>query len=474
MSEPVPHTVVGLLASSSARVIDCHGTVRTAADILKAGIQLAGRLTAAGIAPGDRVAVQMTNTPCYLDLLAAAAIGRFVIMSVNTRFSDSLAASLIQRSGARLVLRDSAEVAALPERVEVNAAETQPEDRFVIFTTSGTTSDPKLVVHSQRSIAHHAAEVARTFGYTAASTVLIPLPLCGTFALTALFGAVAGNATIVVPEVFDVADVAGLIETHQVTSMHAPDDAFHRLLESGANLGSITTAGYGRFNSSLDGIVERALVHGLRLSGIYGMSEVQALYSFRQPSEPDSTRWLAGGTLTSPTADYRVVDGELQLKGPSLFEGYLRDGGSEVDAALTAANHDDGWFRTGDLAEAEGPRSFRFVTRLGDTMRLGGFLVAPAEIEAAILELAEIVAAQVVAVDLPAGSRPVAFVLMAAGETLDEHRVITHCQATLAKFKSPVRVVALDAFPVTDGPNGVKIQRTQLRSQAKDLLGEQT
>ena len=266
MSEPVPHTVVGLLASSTARVIDCHGTVRTAADILKNGIQLAGRLTAAGI----------------------------------------------------------------------------------------------------------------------------------------------------------------------------------------------------------------ALAHGLRLSGIYGMSEVQALYSFRQPSEPDSTRWRAGGTLTSPTADYRVVDGELQLKGPSLFEGYLRDGGSEVDAALTAANHDDGWFRTGDLAEAEGPRSFRFVTRLGDTMRLGGFLVAPAEIEAAILELAEIVAAQVVAVDLSAGSRPVAFVLMAAGETLNEHRVITHCQATLAKFTSPVRVVALEAFPVTDGPNGVKIQRAQLRSQAKDLLGEQT
>lgn len=485
MSAP-PQTVVDLLSGSSSTIVDGEGNARTTAELLEAGRGLAERLAQAGVGPGDRVAVQMENVPEYLDLLAAAAIGRFVIMSVNTRFSPPLAESLISRSGARLVLRDPADVAALPD-VSVSSLPTSaepepalprspepesasPDDRYVVFTTSGTTSAPKLVVHGQRSIAHHAAEVAPHFGYTADSTVLIPLPLCGTFALATFMGAVAGDATVIVPERFQLDQTAALVRDYAVTSLHAPDDLFQRLLNTDADLTSITTAGYGRFNSSLDGIVERAAARGLPLSGLYGMSEVQALFSFRRPSEPAETRWLAGGTLTSPTADYRVVDGELQVKGPSLFEGYLRDGGDELDQDLTAANHDDGWFRTGDLAEAEGPRSFRFITRLGDTMRLGGFLVAPTEIETALLEVNGVAEAQVVAVDLPTGARPVAFVIPTPGALVDESAAIEHCRRTLATFKAPVRVIPVSEFPVTDGPNGVKIQRAKLRTMAADLF----
>src|SRR5690606_16287881 len=123
------------------------------------------------------------------------------------------------------------------------------------------------------------------------------------------------------------------------------------------------------------------------LTGLYGMSEVQALFALRDPSGDAATRSRAGGTLVSPRAAYRVVDGELQVRGPSLFAGYLAEGGVELDAELTARHHDDGWFRTGDLAEAEGPRTFDYVARLGDALRLGGFLVAPAEIEAVLLEI---------------------------------------------------------------------------------------
>lgn len=468
-----PCTVVELFEASTAQIIDDSGRARTTRQILEAGTVLSARLSAAGVRPGDRVAVQMTNVPEYLDLLAAAAVGRFVIMSVNTRFAGPLAASLIERSGAGVLVRSPSDLAALPpaDPPGPDHAPT-PDDRYVIFTTSGTTSAPKLVVHAQRSIAHHAAETAVAFGWTPESTVLIPLPLCGTFALATLMGAIAGDATIVVPERFDTDQTAALIEQHGVTTMHGPDDMFHRLLATDADLSSIDTAGYGRFNSSLDGIVDRAAERGVPLSGVYGMSEVQALFARRPSSAPPEQRWVAGGDLVSLDAEYRVVDGELQLKGPSLFEGYLADGGAHLDAELAATNFDDGWFCTGDLAEVEGPRSFRFVTRLGDTMRLGGFLVAPVEIETALLERPEVAAAQVVAVDLPNGARPVAFVLLAEGEALDEQGAIVHCQNSLALFKAPVRIVAVDAFPVTDGPNGVKIQRSVLRSQAAELLSD--
>lgn len=468
-------TVVDLLERSSAVMVDEHGTERSCGDILRAGRLLAQDLGAHGLLRGDRIAVQMPNGPRYLDLLVAAAVGGFVVMSVNLRFGDGLANSIIERSGARLTVRSQSdlppELSAPESSAVIPPPGSTPDDRFVIFTTSGTTSAPKLVVHQHRSIVDHAVDVATAFGYTQSSVVLLPLPLSGVFGFTTFWAAVAGNATVVLPQAFHAEETGRLIEHHRVTSMHGSDDMFHRLLDTEHDLSSIQQAGYARFNSALDGIVERCETRGVPLAGLYGMSEVQALYSFRgAPGRAIAERWKAGGNLVSPGADRRVVEGELQLRGPSLFEGYLADGGAEIDRELTAANFDDGWFKTGDLAVEDGPRSFEYVARIGDVMRLGGYLVAPTEIEATIMTLDEIAQAQVVAVDREQGARPVAFVILEPDAQLDEQAVIDHCAATLARFKCPVRVVAVDEFPTTNGPNGVKIQRAKLRIMGADLM----
>jgi len=493
-------TVVELLERSTSPLVvendgewidlDCRA-------LLDRGAQIAASFSVAGLVAGDRVAVQMDNGLSYLEVLAACAVGRFVAMSVNSRFSDQLAESLIARSGATLTIRsrdDLASAGATTAATGSSADVANPADRFVIFTTSGTTSAPKLVVHQQRSIAVHAGDVADRFGYNADSVMLMTLPLCGTFGLTAFAGALAGHSRLIIPTSFDAQQAGSLVEQHGVTTMHGSDDMFHRLLLTDADLSTIEVAGYGRFNSSLDGIVSIAEKRGVRLAGLYGMSEVQALFTFRDPTEPLELREPGGGSLTSAAAAYRVVvdqgdEGELQLQGPSLFEGYLADGGAEIDLELTRSNFDGAWFRTGDLAKAERPTSFQFLTRMGDVLRLSGFLVAPAEIEAALIEVDGIAAAQVVAVERPNGNRPVAFVLLdddpslnrdtpfddtpfddAAFDDALEQRAIAHCRETLAKFKAPVRVVPLDAFPVTDGPNGVKIQRAKLRKHAAGLF----
>jgi len=139
------------------------------------------------------------------------------------------------------------------------------------------------------------------------------------------------------------------------------------------------------------------------------------------------------------------------------------DGDPEATAAAFTA---DGWFRTGDLARLDGDGGFTFVGRQGDLLRLSGFLVSPLEIEERILELPGIAAAQVVEATSPQGSRPVAFVVLAPGVSLDEAAVIAHCRAGLAAFKAPVRVVALAEFPNVIGPNGLKIQRARLQDMA--------
>jgi fatty-acyl-CoA synthase len=455
-------TVVEMFDASASVLRLDDGVETTGSRLVDEGRRLAAWLAARGVERGDRVAVRLPNGPDYLRLLLACAAGGFVAVSVNTRYNDREAAELIARSGARPFELDDGWRSFTPADLVGGR-----DDPFVVFTTSGTTSRPKMVLHQQRSIADHAPDVAAGFGLTGADVVLAVMPFCGTFGLASLTGALAGGSRVVVAN-FDVERTAALIEDEQVTCVNGSDDMFHRLLEKGADLSSIRLGGYGRFNTSLDGIVERAAAAGAALTGLYGMSEVQALYSVRDPSLDVRDRERAGGTLVSPQASYRVVDDELQLRGPSLFAGYLAEGGDRIDDELTGRHFDDGWFRTGDLAEADDERTFHFLTRMGDVLRLGGFLVAPAEIESVLTGVDGIDAAQVVAVDRPTGARPVAFVV--APGSFDEAAAIERCRSTLARYKVPVRVLPINEFPTTASANGTKIQKVKLRELAEQAL----
>lgn len=464
--------VLDLFDRSSSRFILPDGTTVTSATIRERGCGLATRWRADGLARGDRVAIWLPNGFTYLEVLVACAAGRFVAVSVNTRFSLAEARALIARSGAKVVVdADWTRPVAPGGTIELESPESV--DPFIVFTTSGTTSRPKMVLHTQGSIAVHGRDAAVGLGYTADDVVLLTMPLCGTFGLSSLTAAIAANATIVVEDHFDVGETAGRIVSHRITAVNGSDDMYHRLLLGGADLSTIRLGGYARFNSSLEGIVARAEQGGATLTGLYGMSEVQALFSASDPSGPASWRSLAGGALVSADAAFRIVDGELWLRGPSLFRGYLAEGGDGIDPELTEAAFTDGWFRTGDVAEGPAEsdaenRTFTYITRMGDALRLGGFLVSPAEVEQRVLEVPGVDQALVVAVDLPTGARPVAFVVAPLG--VDEAAVIAHCEANLARYKVPIKVIAIDAFPVTPSANGNKIQNVKLREMAAEAL----
>jgi fatty-acyl-CoA synthase len=501
--------LVDLFAQSKSVITMPDGSITSVAKIGDDGSVLGSWFTSEGLSPGDRVAVRLPNGLTYLEALVACSVARLVLVSVNTRYSEAEANDLIVRSGAKRVIDQQFErpvaSAAVPEgasgtATQAPAASAHADDPFLVFTTSGTTSKPKMVRHTQRSIASHGLEASRAFGYTSQDVALLAMPFCGTFGMSSLTAALAADAAIVVIDQFDAAKISELIVDQGITVVNGSDDMFHRLIEEGADLSTIRLAGYARFNSSLDGVVERAESRGARLTGLYGMSEVQALFSLRNPSGDTAYRELAGGTLVSPDASYRIVDGELQLRGPSMFEGYLAEGGHEIDRELTGKHFDGDWFRTGDAAEADvlpgsndpdnlDDRTFTYHSRIGDVLRLGGFLVAPADIEAALLTFPSVAEAQVVAVDLPQGARPVAFVILhpevvannqpavsepAADQApiggFDERGAIAHCQGLLARYKVPIRVVPLPEFPVTPSANGNKIQRVKLREMAQAIV----
>ncbi len=457
--------VVQLFAESGAVFRFDDGHEATGGDLVDEGCRVASWLQRQGVRRGDRVALRMPNGPDYLRLLLACAAGGFVAVSVNTRYSLTEVAEIVERSGARQVeLGNGADgwrahnpITPIGER----------DDPFVVFTTSGTTSRPKLVLHRQCSISDHARDAAVAFGYGADDVVLVVMPLGGTFGLASLAAAAAGAGRVLVAN-FEPAATASLIAAERVTCVNGSDDMFHRLLGHDADLSSIRLGGYARFNTSLDGIVERAAASGATLTGLYGMSEVQALFSLRDVSGNPAERSRAGGTLVSPDASYRIVGEELQVRGPSLFAGYLADGGAEIDAELTSRHFDAGWFMTGDLASADGARGFEYLARLGDVLRLGGFLVSPADVEQVLVQFDGVLEAQVVAVDRPEGARPVAFVI--APDGVDEAAVIEYCRRRLARYKVPVRVIVIDEFPTTASANGTKIQKVKLRALAESAL----
>lgn len=492
-------------------VTDGRGTLDRAAFLDLVDRVTAG-LLAAGAGAGTRVAFWLPNGAAYLaGIFAAAKIGALAV-HVNTRFRATEAGDLLRRSRAshlvtawgfaaadfpailaglpaedraalRCVLAQDARcdtVAGLPVRglehglegvgTAPGAAAT-PESPCLTFTTSGTTSLPKLVLHHQETIAGHAADVCRRFGLDAPGAVLLAaVPFCGTFGNAAAMAAVRGGAHLVCMDRFDGAAAAGLIRRHAVTHTVGGDDMYERIAAAagGEAFETVRFAVFGAFGSGAATAIDAAEAVGMRPRGVYGSSEVQALFS----TAHGPNRRLGGGVPVGDGTALSVRDpetgvplaagesGELWIRARSNFAGYL-----ENPDATARAFDEAGFFRTGDLARLEG-EGFVYEARLGDAMRLGGFLVAPEEIEAFLQGRPGVAAVQVVAAGTPAV--PVAFVV--ADGAVDEAGLRAACREKLARYKVPARVVAVEAFPVVQSANGPKVQRTRLRAMAEALL----
>jgi fatty-acyl-CoA synthase len=519
-----------LAAPDEPALIDRDRPV-TAAALADEAARVAAGLRALGIGPGDRVALWLPDVPAWLvAFLACARLGAIAV-SVNTRFRAAEIADVVGRAGCRaivcwpgfrgidfagllaeamhepggagaslaalghVVVYDEGEplaTPALPGRTPVRWSDLLAHPRMaedlgapgagcVIFTTSGTTSRPKFVLHDQRTVVRHARDVAAHLGLRAGDTrVLLLAPLCGVFGFTTATSALAGGSALVMRPGFDAAAAVEACARHRVTHAWGSDETIARMLDAAPGtpaLPGVRCVGWAAFSPQHAGLPERAAARGLALVGLYGMSEVHALCAIGDPAAPLPGRTAAGGTLVSPAARVRARDpatgellphgrdGELELLAPSRMAGYFGD-----EAATRATVLPDGWLRTGDLGRTLDDRRFEFVARIGDALRLGGFLVAPAEVEDALLAHPSVAAAQVVGVDTPAGTRAFAFAIAREGATIDEPALLAHCAVRLARYKVPVRVVAIDAFPVTPGSNGTKIRKARLRELAAEAL----
>jgi len=473
-----------------------------------------------GIGKGDVIAVWLVNRLEWAALLFAAARLGAIVAAVNTRYRSAEVAHLLKLSRAKLLIVDAGfraidftgilagierstvpdlERLALVGRGDIASAwPTVMFDAFdkhyppaptinqdldapaLLYTTSGTTKGPKLVAHSQNSLAGHAVSIASALRLSPErDSLLLMLPFCGAFGLSSLLGFFAGGVTIHVLDIFEATAAFRILREEKITHTFGSDEMFRRMLaltDEPRPFPHARLIGFAAFQPGWREFAAVAEARGMPFHGLYGSSEVQALFSIGR-SNVFIDRIEAGGTPMSLEAIVRVrdtesgalaapgVSGELEIKAPSQFVGYFHN--PEATAAAMTA---DGFFRTGDIGRLRGDGSFIYETRAGDAMRLGGFLVAPGEIEDELKSCVGVRDAQVVAVDLKGQARCAAFIIADREAPPKTEALVARVRERLAAYKVPARIFFVDAFPVTESANGVKIQRSRLRAMAMERI----
>lgn len=508
-----------------AAIVDHDGRAVSHGELLLRAERAAAGLRDHGLGPGDHLGVFLPNRDTWLVAALAGARAGVGVLGLNTRFRraelDHLLGlarvgtvlvadrflgidgpglmSELERVPRILVDGDAGEQpsttwsdleAAAPAGIGLDPA---PTDPAIGFTTSGTTGLPKIAMHDGAQTVAHLDAVVDSFDLDAATVSLVPLPLCGAFGYTVAMATLLAGGTVVLQATWNAAGAVSAITEHGVTFFNASDDMVLELVacEGFPAATSWRIGGYADFTNAGPQAVaaaDRASCGRTRLAGLYGSSEGFALMASFDHEAPIGERARNGGHLVSSRYSVRACDpdtgrrlpheqpGELQFRGPNLIDRYLND-----PAASARAFTEDGWYRSGDLGhtitpDARGHQGFVFRSRLGDSLRLRGFLCDPAEIEHHLETHPGVELAQVVGVQRPgSGDVAVAFVRLAPGTDLaaaDAEEVLDqHCRAGLANYKRPARIVTVDDFPVTDGPNGIKIRKVDLRDRAAALIG---
>jgi acyl-CoA synthetase (AMP-forming)/AMP-acid ligase II len=434
-----------------------------------------------GVRPGDRVAIAAANQPWWIVAFWAATSLGATVVAINAWWTKDEMSYALEHSGACLVLADSKRLARLegsllslpkveiaeefPKLCQAIGKATLPQvplqenDPVVMLYTSGTTGNPKGVVHSHRNLTSllgalffHGARVHAWSGQTSGGipVLLSANPLFHVSGLHA--GAVthlaAGATSIWMKGKFDPKQTLEIIQKEKVTGWSPHGSMAYRVLNhperDSFDVSSVRTIGTG------GAPVAETIFHRLRTSfptaaqGMaigYGLTEFTALATMNFGQElidfPESSGRLM------PTVELEIRDeqgrkvpdgeyGEICLRGPLVMVGYWKD-----PEATKRAIRKDGWLHTGDIGRFEDGRLY-LAARQRDLILRGAENVYPVEIEQKIVEFPGVAECAVVGVPSEEfGQEVKAVVVPVPGHEVDVVALQSWIAGKIAYYKVP-------------------------------------
>jgi long-chain acyl-CoA synthetase len=458
--------------------------------------EVAAGLRQAGLAPGDRLAVQLPSgvdfVSCYLGGLRAGLI----VVPVNPAYTVAELGHVLRDSGAAMVITASSaaieQAAELGDSIRVVAAtelsnlmsaaadlpehDVDPEATAALLYTSGTSGLPKGAMLSHRALLANLDQIGRIDPplITSDDVAFTPLPLFHVFGLNAALGlALANRCRLVTTDRFDVERAVQIAAAEQITVVLGAPAMFAALIghpDVASALAHVRLALSGSAPLPVD-LVGRYRQAGVALHEGYGLSETAPVVTTNAVDATGHSRvgrptaGSIGVPIPGVSVELRDVDGTLveeddpgllAVRGDNLFSGYWPDGHGGPDA--------DGWFVTGDLAYAVSGGELFLVGRETDMVLVNGFNVYPAEVESVLRRADGVGAVAVVGVpDEVTGEAVHAYVVPARGREVDAAAVLADAARSLARFKLPREIEVVDSLPLT--VTG-KVKKWQLKPTA--------
>jgi acyl-CoA synthetase (AMP-forming)/AMP-acid ligase II len=477
-----------------------HEEVWTYERLAAAAESLACGMAVRGVGPGDRVALHMMNRPEMIVAYYACFQLGAIAAPLRTAFKFAELAPILRRLRPALYLGEmslydnvapvDASILAPDKRFVVNGTfeddGVQPWDQLfdapsneslstspgsykpsVLITTSGTTGQPKFVVHTPATLAESTDLLVRNWGFSDDDIMIEPLPLAHISGLITLLSYVHFGAPFVLLESFDADIVLDTIERHRCTWLIGFPAQYAAMLGSQLarprNLESLRVCLTGADVCPIDLQKRVTSTFGAPLYNVWGATEAVGSLTFGlQPGPvvriPNGVQIRLIDENDADVADGEV--GELLIRGANVFDGYWNDPRATEESIRA------GWYHTGDLMRRGEGDELWFVSRKKDIIVRGGTNISPVEVEQALVASHPAVreAAVVGIPDAVLGQRVFGFAMLADG-TKDTvvSEILRNVAARLASYKVPERLQILDELP----RNALsKVDRNRLQAMA--------
>jgi acyl-CoA synthetase (AMP-forming)/AMP-acid ligase II len=467
---------------ASARIIDLRSDIALDRDGLTAAVAAeAGRFAEAGIVRGTRIVVGHSHAAAFLiDLFAGWQLGATVVCLPPslTRGERDLVAETVKPAlwvgeeggGTVRCLRPAVPTGPHSGRAAVTPAEVSLDDAALILMTSGTTSAPKGVVHTHRSLRSRLALNIAHIGATDLARTLTLLPMHFGHGLlgNALTPLAAGGTLYALPDpgVDGLARLGEIIDRNAITFLSSVPAMWQIALRTAQAPVDKSLARVHIGSAPLSADLWRKVIGwaGIRrVVNMYGITETANWIGGANAEEIEPADGLVGrawgGAIRVRGEDGKLSDrgkGEIAVATPSIMAGYL----DRPD--LTAAAIDGAWFLTGDSGEIDGAGALRLTGRRKNEINRAGIKVPAEEIdlllerhpgvrEACAFGLDDAVAGEVVAVAIVAEP----------GQVLDHRALAKWCAERIRREAVPARFFVVGAIPRTDRG---KINRDTVRA----------